>query len=307
MPFEQQGKYMFIKLILKCFFVFGLCCVYSPTYSSNFDYYVGGSLKANFPLKFYYLGWNGDTVCYPEMNDCAQSQYKGYAWIYRVMSEMINPGLGVYAGVRVHENWRVELSLDGFLSLKSPQIEFVDIYYLKENKNPFPRRVSFWDGLTFPEVKDLTGSLTEAKYNNGNDQLISSKNSFSNLQLISGLANLYFDFPMKNKKFIPYIGVGGGYTLVRVNIGYHSRYKDASLDSKQKDVFSALALSARVKTGINYVSSNRLSYGFEAAYTMIKGISDRLSYQKHPNQKDNTIILRDIRYFTVGFHTAYLF
>ena len=32
---------------------------------------------------------------------------------------------------------------------------------------------------------------------------------------------------------------------------------------------------------------------------------DKLSYDQHPNQKDNTSILRDIRYLTAAFNVSY--
>ena len=295
---------MSIQSFLKYFFVFGLSFIYSPVHSTDLDYYIGGSLNTNFPLQFYQLGWNGDDICYPNSIACLDT-HKGYAWIYEVMSGLVNPGLRFYAGVRTHKNWRLEVSLDGFRSLKASKTKFTNLYYLKENKDPFFKTVSFWDGLILPKAKDLTVSLTGSKYNKDDDQLISSGNSFSELQLLTGLINVYFDFPITNTKFMPYVGLGSGYTLVKANISYHSKYKDKSYTSDQDASFSKLALSARVKAGVDYAFSDKWSYGLEASYTMLKGASDILPYEKHPNQKNNTTILRDIRYLTVTFNAVY--
>ena len=166
--------------------------------------------------------------------------------------------------------------------------------------------MSFWDGLLFPEVKDFTGSLTKVEFKE-DDQFISSENSFLGLQLITGLINTYFDFPMTDRNFTPYVGIGAGYTLVKTNIRFHSKYKDSSLDSEQDAKFSgeSLSLTARLKAGVNYALSDKLFYDLEASYTMLKEVSNNLPYKKHPNQESNGSILRDIRYLTTAFHLSY--
>ena len=123
---------MFIRFLFKCFFVFSLGFIHSMAFSDDLSYYIGGSLKANLPLKFYHLGWNEDNVCYPGMSNCPEGGPKGFAWIYQVISGWMNPGLGFQAGMRTHKNWRVELSVDGFSSFGEPETKFKGLYYLKE-------------------------------------------------------------------------------------------------------------------------------------------------------------------------------
>ena len=268
------------------------------------EYYVGGSLKNNLPLQFYSLGWNEDHLCYPNMSNCPKEKHKGFAWMYRLTSDWLNPGLGLHAGVRTHQNFRIELSLDGFQSVKDPKTHLIGLYYLKENKNPFPKTVSFWDGVRFPKSGELSGSLTKTEFQE-TEEALSSKNSFSNLQILTVLINTYVDFPLKNTKFTPYLGLGAGYSFVKAHITFEGKYKDSSLDSVQAADFSGLSLSTRLKAGLNYTFSDKISYGLEGSYTMLKGTEDKLSYDKHPNQENSWAILRDIRYLTISFFLNY--
>ena len=270
------------------------------SYSLDLEYYVGGSLKNKAPLQFHSLGWNKDKLCYPDMSNCPKEKHKGFAWLYRLASDWLNPGLGLQAGVRTHQNFRVELSLDGFQSVKDPKTHFIGLYYLKEDKNPFPKTVSFWDGVRLPKSRELSGSLTKTEFQETKEALL-SKNSFSNLQIFSFLLISYMDFPLKNTNFRPYLGLGTGYSLVKAHIAFEGKYKDSSLDSAQAADFSSLSLSVRLKAGLNYIFSDKISYGLEGSYTMLKGAEDKFSYDKHPNQENSWAILRDIRYLSISF------
>ena len=272
----------------------------------NVEYYVGASFKNSFPLQFYSLGWNKDNLCYPNMSNCPKEKHKGFAWMSRLTSDLLNPELGLHAGLRTQQNFRIELSMDGFQSVKEFKKQSLGIYYLKKNQNPFLKTVSFWDGIRFPKPRELykSGSLTKTEFQNSKEAL-SSESSFSDLQVLTFLINIYADLPLKNKNFTPYFGLGAGYSLVKAHIAFEGKYKNSSLDSLQSDNFSGLALSARLKTGLKYAFSDHLLYGLEASYTMLKGAEGELTYSKHPNQKSNKALLRDIRYLSLSLFLNY--
>ena len=282
--------------MIKYILAFGLFFVY-PCYSSDWTYYIGGSLQTNVPFKFHRLGWNGDKLCYSR-NFCPKDN-KGYAWIYEILSGVMS-GLGFQAGVKAHPNLRFGLSADGFLSLEESETKFLLGYWLKENKNPFMK------GTFSTENQPTVGGTLNQKTDE--DSFISSENSFSDFQLATGLVNAYFDLPLLviDKKFIYYVGAGLGYSLVRANIKYHSKYKDSSLDSEQEASFEDFSLSYRLIHGLSYALSESWSYGLEASYTVVQDASNKLPYKKHPNQKNNTTILRDISYWTVALNVNYL-
>ena len=286
------------------FFCFGLALFCINSYALD-SVYIGGSIKANNSLKFHHLGWTGDDICYPNMNNCSDKQkHKGFAWIYQLPSVLFHPGLGIHAGVKTHQNIRLELSLDGFQSIQDSKQKFLGIYYLKESKNPFPDTVSFWDGVRFPKLEELSGSLEKVSFQE-TELAVSSENSFSDLRVLTALINIYIDFPKRSQKITPYFGLGAGYSLVKAHIIYKGKYEDSSLDSIQSEGFSGLSLSARLKIGLNYDFSDRFSYGLEGAYTMLKGAEDTVPYKKHPNQKNNNIIIRDVRHLTASLYLNY--
>lgn len=301
---RKNNSFMSIFSFFKYFLFSAAALLYTTAYSLDLEYYVGGSLKNNFPLKFYSLGWNGDTLCYPNMSNCPKEKHKGFAWMYQLTSDWLNPGLGLHAGVRTHKNVRIELSLDGFQSIENTKTQSLGLYYLKENKNPFPKTVSFWDGARLPKPTELSDSLTKTEFQKTTEAL-SSTNSFSDLQVITVLLNIYADCPLKNTNFTPYFGLGAGYSFVKARITYEGKYKDSSLDSVQSADFSGSALSARLKAGLSYAVSDTISSGLEGSYTMLKGATDKLSYSKHPNQQTSESILRDIRYFALSFYFSY--
>ena len=236
------------------------------------------------------------------MSNCPKEKHKGFAWIYRLPHTWI-PGLGFHAGWKTHKNIRLELSVDGLQSVKDPKQEFKGIYYLKENKNPFPDTVSFWDGVRFPKPEELSGSLEQVSFQETG--AVSSENSFSNLQVLTALINVYVDFPLSHYKITPYFGLGTGYSLVRASIAFKGKYKDSSLDAVQSADFSSLSLTARLKAGLSYDFSEMISYGLEVAWTMLKGAKDTIPYKKHPNQESNQILLRDMRYLTASLYLNY--
>ena len=279
----------------------GLVLFCSSSYSWE-SFYIGGSIKAGNFFKFHHLGWNGDNVCYPDMSNCP-TEHEGFAWIYQLPSMGV-PGLGFHAGWKTHKNFRLELSLDGFQFVTEPKQNLLGVYYLNENKNPFPDTVSFWDGVRFPKSKELRGSLEKVSFQE-TELAMSSENSFSDLQVLTALINVYVDFPLRDQKITPYFGLGTGYSLVKAHIAYEGKYKDSSLDSMQSADFSNLSLSARIKVGLSYDFSDNISYGLEGAYTMLKGAKDAMPYEKHPDQENNNVILRDIRYLTVSLYLSY--
>ncbi|MCZ0931829.1 MAG: hypothetical protein OXJ52_01580 [Oligoflexia bacterium] len=188
-----------------------------------------------------------------------------------------------------------------FLSLKESETEFLLGYWLKDNKNPFIEG-------TFPENNKPTVIGGELNQETDKAQFISSENSFSDFQLATGLINAYFDLPVSviDKKFTYYLGVGVGYSLVKANIKYNSKYTDQSLNTQQETVFEDFSLSYRLIHGLSYALSDSWSYGLEASYTVVQEASDKLPYKKHPNQENNTAILRDISYWTVALNVNYL-
>ena len=265
---------------------FILFCLVFPgffAHSAESRFYIGGSLRAALPLKYHRLGWTGDDVCYPGFASCGG--HVGYGWLERVNPEWIsNPGLGVYLGWKLDKNIRIDISLDNFYSFQEGFSEVLELYYLKENKNPFPKYTSFFDGLILPKVEDISGSLTKVNFIES-DGAISTKSALSDLHVISLLANIYLDIPIAGTLFTPYIGLGGGFSLVRANLYFQSEYKDTSLNSLQDVGFSGVSLTARVKLGLNYMYSDNISYSLGLSYTtMLSPVTDRTDYKVHPNQ-----------------------
>ena len=236
------------------------------------------------------------------MSNCPVKN-KGFAWIYQ-LPQMRGLGLGMHVGWKTHKNFRVELSVDGFQSIKDSKQKFKGIYYLKENKNPFLDTISFWDGVRFPKLEELSGHLEKVSFQE-TESILLSDNSFSDLQVLVTLINVYIDFPLNHYKITPYLGLGSGYSLVKAHVSFKAKYKDSNLDSVQSTDFSVLSLTARLKAGLSYDFSDNISYGLEGDWTMLKGAEDLIPYKKHSNTYQNNIILRDIRYFTASLYVNY--
>lgn len=296
---------MFIKSLFRYSFIFSLFFISWPLYSLDLKTYVGGSLKAAFPLDFYQMGWTGDELCYPEMKNC-QTGHKGYFWLYRLSSKLMNPGLGAYAGVYLNNNWRLEVSSDLVSSLENTSTKALGLYYLKKNERPFSRAF-WWDDLeVLAKAKDITGSLNKVEFSEKAGDIVSVKNSFSQFQLITALLHLYYDFPQLGNGFKPYVGAGFGYAFVGARISYSSDYKEnSSLNSRHKGHFLKEALAGRLSAGINSAFSKDISYGLKADYTAIGEVSQKLKYDIHPNQKSHLTLLKGIRYWTVSFNLTY--
>lgn len=243
---------MFSLRFISLFWLTFLTC---PLYSLDLDYYAGASFKTNFPLKLYHLGWNGSDS----------------AFVAKIQSGLWNPGAEIFLGARTHKNWRIELSLDGFRSFGDSEVQLAGLYSVKERTNPFKNTVGFWDPLILPKVPALFKASADKTRSSDMEKTEALETSFSHLFLLSGLLSTYFDFPIKNTQFSPYLGLGFGWTLVKANMSFQTRTRtnilsqdnsesaNRSLDSekivkgKLNTNFSSekLALTARLKAGLN--------------------------------------------------------
>lgn len=281
-------------------------------FSSHFSFaedsktYVGGTLFASHfhQRNFYYWGWNQDSHCYADMNNCP-SAITGFAWLYDIDS-IWAPGLSLEGGI-YFDKWRLEISLDG---VYNPKVSFSALgsYYLTGDSKerpfpPFSLKDSFFETI---DSKDLTGSLTKTE---GEEiEGSSSSSSISSFNLNTAFVNAYYNIPFSWEGYHPYVGAGLGFASLSVRLKYESSYPadQTQNDALQDTVFNGSSLAGRLILGVDKTFSDKITYGVKANYSFLfKELSDILPYEFHLNQFNSQALIQGIKYWTLGFNVKY--
>ena len=252
-------------------------------------WYVGAGVGMGRISDMRQAGRNRDTTCYPN-DDCTRigGSPEGYRWFYDLDADS-GVALDIAIG-RAFNQLRLELSL-------------------AQRKNDLKQKFhasSYLDGSPI-------ASNPESNYAS------SSTASADSLTTRTLSLNAYYDFPLPQSRFTPYLGAGVGLSFVRLSkLYYRSRYRcrnpasdcdrPEQYDSLEEVDLSDTVFSKHLHAGVDYRLRDAILLGLKFSYSMVDDMEDENRYDRHPIPGLASVTkISDMDHWSLMFAVKYFF